>query len=139
MKTLKLLRSHLKDRTVGVIPHLAVTLERPWVNNKTFVSCFPPGLYKVLRDTTGRWQFYRVQDVEGRTAIELHPGVVPTNSEGCLLVGTHHDSKFNLQGSDNALSKMLTDCPKGFMLDVREYSAVTDGPIEDLLPTWYKE
>lgn len=138
METLKLLRSHLWDRTVGVIPNLAVTLELPWRNNEVNVSCIKPGLYKVRRDTTGRWQYYRVENVEGRTFIEFHPGTRPGHTEGCILVGSSLDSKFNLHGSDQTLAKMLELYPDGFMLDICEYDPILDGPMQDLLPTWYK-
>lgn len=120
---LTLVRSYLKDRTVGWILEepSVVTLERPWLNNKTDVSCIPEGTSIVTRDTTGVHQYYRVQDVEGRTFIEWHGGVVPTHSNGCTLVGTHHDSRYNLKGSDNALAYLLAKYPDGFELEIRQF------------------
>lgn len=126
-----LIRSYLKDRTVGWIKEepSVVTLERPWLDNAVDISCIPEGTYKVTRDTTGRFQYYRVQDVEGRTAIEFHGGVVPTHSNGCILVGSFHDTKFNLKGSDQALQLLLSKYPDGFTLTIRSYSISLDNEL----------
>ena len=62
------------------------TLERPWLNNQTSISCIPAGNYKFTRDTHGRFQWFRVLDVPDRTNIEFHTGSKPEHSEGCILV-----------------------------------------------------
>lgn len=60
------------------------TLERPWVRNKSFISCIPEGEYKVNRDHTGKHKFYRLEHVEDRTDIEIHPASVVTQLQGCI-------------------------------------------------------
>ena len=87
MITLELIRSYLRDRTVGYIKpsfdgETLRTLERPWLNNAPNKSCIPEGEYTVKRDKTGRFQYYRVCDVGGRTDIEFHGGVLPSHSAG---------------------------------------------------------
>ena len=62
------------------------SLERPWLNNQTSISCIPAGHYKFKRDTHGRFQWFRVLDVTGRTHIEMHLGTRPSHSEGCILL-----------------------------------------------------
>ena len=62
------------------------TLERPWINNATSISCIPSGIYKFKRDTHGRFQWFRLLDVPGRTNIEFHLGTKPEHSEGCILM-----------------------------------------------------
>ena len=78
------------DRTNGIaiLPDGAeyTTLERPWLNNQTSISCIPAGHYKFKRDTQGRFQWFRLLDVEGRTNIEFHLGNKPSHSEGCILL-----------------------------------------------------
>lgn len=78
------------DRTNGIwtLPDgtQLKTLERPWADNKIGVSCIPAGVYKFRRDTHGRFQWFRILDVLGRTDIELHEGVEPWHSEGCILM-----------------------------------------------------
>lgn len=86
---LQRLRSPL-DRTDGIweLPdgELIRTLERPWLDNTPNVSCIPAGIYKFRRDTHGRFQWFRILDVPGRTDIELHEGTKPSHSEGCILM-----------------------------------------------------
>ena len=115
MKTHTLLRSYLPDRTVGqlVIDGMALaTLERPWDDNKVNISCIPEGLYKVTPDATGRHQYYRVNDVPGRTAIEFHFGNKPEHSNGCILLDA--EEMKNLIGDEV------------FMLEIRRFAPLKD-------------
>jgi hypothetical protein len=78
------------DRTNGILTlpdgGEIKTLERPWKDNEVGVSCIPAGFYKFMRDTHGRFQWFRVLDVPGRTHIEFHEGTKPSHSEGCILM-----------------------------------------------------
>ena len=90
------------------------TLERPWLNNQTSISCIPAGHYKFTRDTHGRFQWFRVLDVPGRTNIEFHTGSKPEHSEGCILV------------SMECLKAMLWffgDRELTYILEVRDYES----------------
>jgi len=61
------------------------TLERPWLNNQTNISCIPGGVvYVVQRDHTGRHQWFSVLDVEGRTFIEMHEANRVEQLLGCI-------------------------------------------------------
>mgnify|MGYP003650043724 CR=1 FL=1 len=62
------------------------SLERPWLNNQTSISCIPAGHYKFKRDTHGRFQWFKVLYVDERTHIEMHLGTQPRHSEGCILL-----------------------------------------------------
>jgi hypothetical protein len=90
MNKYTLTRTYLKDRTTGVLTcpsgKTLRTLERPWLNNRVSVSCIPEGTYKVHRDRLGKFTWFRVADVAGRTNIELHVGSIPAHSEGCILL-----------------------------------------------------
>jgi hypothetical protein len=78
------------DRTNGICTLPDGTqypsLERPWLDNQTSISCIPAGHYKFKRDTHGRFQWFRVLEVPGRTHIEMHLGTRPSHSEGCILL-----------------------------------------------------
>ena len=63
------------------------TLERPWLDNKPFVSCIPLGTYLVKRDTTGKHQYYRLQNVPNRSLIEIHAANMCEQLEGCIALG----------------------------------------------------
>lgn len=131
MITLELIRSYLPDRTVGYIKlgdNVIKTLERPWLNNEPNKSCIPESEYTVKRDKVGRFQYYRVRDVDGRTDIEFHGGVLPSHSSGCILVGLVRDARQNLQMSDVALDMMLKYIgDNDFKLIVRQYDPKKDG------------
>ena len=122
----ELIRSYLPDRTVGKLDKF-VTLERPWRSNQRNISCIPEGVYNVTRDKFGRHQFYRFESVTGRSDIEVHGGVYPTHSDGCVLVGESFDSSYNLRGSDSALKELLKLVgDNSFTLTIRQYNPNTD-------------
>lgn len=61
------------------------TMELPWLDNKTFVSCIPAGDYvieMVVSPTHGN--VYAVKDVVGRTHILFHIANKPSQLEGCI-------------------------------------------------------
>lgn len=60
------------------------TLELPWRENRPNVSCIPEGIYRIERDHTGRHKWFRVKDVPGRTAIELHGASSVADLKGCV-------------------------------------------------------
>ena len=78
------------DRTNGILTlpdgQEFDTLERPWKDNQPNVSCIPADHYIFMRDTHGRFQWFRILEVLGRTNIEFHEGKEPWHSEGCILV-----------------------------------------------------
>jgi hypothetical protein len=132
MKKLELVRSYLEDRTIGMIEldeTFISTLERPWLRNKVNISCIPEGSYIVKRDKTGRFQWFAVQDVEGRTNIEFHGGLFPKHSKGCILVGIDHDKYWNLYDIDErGLNKLLDYVgEEDFMLTIRAFDVNKDG------------
>ena len=71
------------------------TIELAWNDNRVGKSCIPTGIYTFSRDRFGKHQWWRIHDVEGRTAIEIHEGYKPSHSQGCILL------------SDESLLKML--------------------------------
>lgn len=67
------------------------TLELPWRDNKANVSCIPTGEYDVdylPRSASGKFrQVYHVRNVPNRSGILFHNGNVPSQIQGCILVG----------------------------------------------------
>ena len=110
MMVLTLARSYLEHKTVGVLSGKGIefkTLERPWLSNKSNISCIPEGVYVVKRDKAGRFQYYAVQEVSGRFAIEFHAGNFVEHSQGCILVGEGLNREQDLINSNNAINKMV--------------------------------
>jgi hypothetical protein len=87
--------------TYGVLIHggtpFAVTLERPWRDNRRGESCIPAGAYRALRcrrspdygykDSPRFGDTFQVMDVPGRSEILFHRGNLEDDTHGCILVG----------------------------------------------------
>lgn len=72
------------------------TVERPWLGNKSDVSCIPPGVYTlhkrvsgvVQRTTHGQYaEGWEVTNVPNRSEIMVHVGNTIDDLEGCIAVG----------------------------------------------------
>ena len=64
------------------------TLEPPWKNNERNVSCIPPDTYKCfIYDSPKRGKVVVLEDVPGRTGIQIHIGNNRDDTEGCILPG----------------------------------------------------
>jgi hypothetical protein len=129
---LELIRSYLPDRTVGYIvtsggTNICKTLERPWADNERNVSCIPEGTYVIRRDDTGRFRWFRFDSVPFRTHIEMHAGVYPTHSDGCVLIGTAHDHELNLDGGTVGLDSLVDAVgDDSWILTVRSFNPAFD-------------
>lgn len=68
---------------------IAVTVERPWLNNAGDVSCIKAGGYRVaMRDSVKHHgQVYGVQNVPDRSNIEIHPANLASQLLGCIALG----------------------------------------------------
>jgi hypothetical protein len=65
------------------------TLENPWLDNVQTVSCIPAGEYICRRVISPRYgETFEITGVPGRTHILFHWGNYPSNTEGCVLLGT---------------------------------------------------
>ena len=93
MLILELLRVGQSNRgTFGVIRHghvpFVLTLERPWEDNATDISCIPAGRYRCRRIRSPQFgNTYEVCDVPNRTHILFHRGNFLHNTQGCILIG----------------------------------------------------
>lgn len=99
MLTLK--REYDDDKTTGVLTlpdgTELITLERPWLNNEPFVSCIPEGQYQVMRNQTGKHQWYGLLDVPDRSFIEIHTATRVDHLEGCIGLQSDADCDLLLE------------------------------------------
>jgi len=67
---------------------ICYTLERPWLDNMQNISAIPPGRYPafIRYDHADQWRI-ELQDVPGRTNVQIHVGNEVDESKGCILVG----------------------------------------------------
>lgn len=107
------------------------TVEPPWQNNEPNVSCIPEGKYTVGRNKTGRFQYYGVKDVPGRSAIEFHPANYYINPQanrqelhGCIAPGfglnTNHIA--SVSRSSDACKRLLDEMGgDDWILEIKQY------------------
>jgi hypothetical protein len=87
------------------------TLELPWLNNQQDVSCIPAGIYAVKWEPEGKHKGYAVEDVPGRSAIEIHIGNTTKDIEGCIALGFEAGTrwgKFGVWRSAAAIKRFET-------------------------------
>ena len=78
---------YVLDKNNGVL-FTCKTLELPWLNNKTHISCIPLGEYKgILHDSPKFGRTIWIQDVDGRSEILIHPANFHYQLLGCIALG----------------------------------------------------
>jgi len=75
---LELIRSYFPDGTNGEIlcqaRHLVYTIELPWLDNQTGVSCIPEGKYRLSKRYSRHFGWHLlVENVPSREDILIHP------------------------------------------------------------------
>ena len=91
--TLQRFCSHPDVGTFGVL-RLAgfecYTVERPWRDNKPWLSCVPQGVYLTAETYYVRGDVHTIEllEVPNRTRILIHKGNLPTDVQGCIAVGS---------------------------------------------------
>lgn len=103
---------------------LCHTCEDPWNENARFVSCIPPGTYRVAKRVSPKYgHHWHVQNVPGRTLILIHNGNYTTDTEGCILVGDgfmrdRESQIIGVTNSKNTMKRLRAVLPNAFMLEV---------------------
>ena len=94
---------------------VCVTLELPWRDDAHEVSCIPAGEYPAHRFLSPKrgYEVFMLDDVPGRSAIELHIGNTVHDTDGCILLGTAHglvNGQQGITGSGDAFRKFMALC-----------------------------
>lgn len=105
------------------------TLELPWQDNATNISCIPDGLYKATKWTSPTFGVcIRLYDVPNRSHILIHTGnyasLEKTDSQGCILVGNGYsdingDGILDIINSRKTMDKLLDIVPHSFDIDIQ--------------------
>lgn len=100
------------------------TLELPWRGNQANKSCIPAGNYtarKIVSPHNG--EVILIEDVEGRTHIQIHAGNFTRQILGCVLVGDgikHLDGDGipDVTNSGRTLAALMAALPETFTITV---------------------
>lgn len=91
------------------------TLERPWKNNASNISCIPKGQYLVKWTRSIKFPLgsYQVMDVPKRFGIRIHKGNFFFDVEGCILLGSsysdiNHDGIVDIINSTQTIKEFET-------------------------------
>ena len=83
-----------QDVTLGMLQIKGVdhkpiyTLENPWINNKSYVSCIPADSYVCAKFSGAKYKdVWIVQSVPDREYILLHYGNTAKDTDGCIILG----------------------------------------------------
>lgn len=96
------------------------TLELPWRNNTTFVSCIPSGIYvceRVISPIKG--ETFEIKNVYNRSDILFHKGNIDDDTMGCILLGEGFGFVYNEPAVTG--SKLAFDEFMGMMKDISEF------------------
>ncbi len=113
------------------------TMELPWKNNETDLSCIPLGIYNLELKYSESFsdELYEILDVPDRSSILIHVGnwagdknrKYATDSEGCILLGA---KKSNLAKSDNDPYQMIVTESKNTHSEFLEFTDKRDIVLE---------
>ena len=95
---------------------IGYALEPPWNDNKENASCIPTGLYTAFirkKETSTRWGYdtLQLQSVMARTAVQIHRGNEPGQTDGCILPGITKGAD-RVWSSQLALDKIMVEAVK---------------------------
>ncbi|WP_228466698.1 DUF5675 family protein [Adhaeribacter swui] len=121
---------HQPKQTLGVMTvklgsqviYNCKTLELPWLQNKSKVSCIPTGTYQVRKRNSPKYgDHFHVLDVPGRDYILIHHGNYYTDILGCILPGQNFsdingDGLRDVTNSKNTMKMLLSLLPDSFTL-----------------------
>ena len=112
-------RIYQPDCTLGVLTTNTglrlFTLELPWRENKSDISCIPSGEYGAfVRVSPKNGEVIELRGTGTRTNIQIHAGNFVSQIEGCVLVGLsiadiNADGTPDVTSSRKALAKLLKE------------------------------
>ena len=127
MRTLHIDTWCTESSTIGTLDFgtfRCLTLELPWRDNQTNISCIPEGNYKASKyNSYKHGAVIRLHDVPDRTYIEIHAGNYTRDVQGCILVGNSikyldGDDILDLTNSLSTLRKLLARLPDEFIVSI---------------------
>lgn len=117
-----------KDCTLGKMyfgDNFVETLELPWKNNTTQISCIPDGEYEVEKTYSPSFkkQLWLIKNVPNRSGIRIHSANFVSELLGCIAPGlSRHDLNkdgiIDMKDSRKAMSLLEEELPDKFKLKI---------------------
>jgi len=106
------------------------TLELPWRDNESNISCIPTGKYDAVKRVSDKYKHsYHVKSpgddqVAGRAWILIHPGNYFTDIRGCILIGREHtdinsDKYKDVTSSTSTVKRLLKLAGRNLQLQIK--------------------
>lgn len=101
------------------------TLERPWKENKSNISCIPKGIYNVVWSFSPKFMkwTYLLEGTGRRTGIRIHSGNYWFDIQGCILLGDSYKD-INKDGRVDILNSRLSVTRFEELLSKRSFTLV---------------
>lgn len=73
----------------GQMEQFCKSLERPWLDNKSSISCIPAGMYRVTWNYSPAFKrdMYLLLETQPRSGIRIHPANLASELQGCIALG----------------------------------------------------
>jgi len=100
------------------------TMELPWRDNQTSISCIPVGTYKAIPRYSNKFgNHFIVQSVPGRSYILFHKMNYFFQGRGCIGLGMYHkdinkDGNLDTARSGDAIVLLRSKFPEGFEFEI---------------------
>jgi len=120
-------RFPLEDCTLGRVGFgnfKCYSLELPWLNNETNISCFTAGIYKCVKIISPHnGHCFEVLNVYGRTHIQGHVANFTSDILGCIAFGDgvkdiNNDGISDVTNSKNTFRALMAILPDTFELEI---------------------
>lgn len=104
----------------GTVKYSCVTIELPWNDNLSNVSCIPIGTYqweKVERSASFNYPHIHILNVPNRSGIKIHVANYVRQLRGCIAPGLYHvdidnDGTIDVTNSRISLTEILNVLPQ---------------------------
>jgi Family of unknown function (DUF5675) len=121
-----------QNQTLGVIHvyngreevYSCKSMELPWLDNQTDISCIPTGKYDVVKHVSPKFgECFWIKDVHGREQILIHKGNYNRDTKGCILPGRSfadidNDGSADVTNSGNTLRDLMRLLPDNFKITI---------------------
>jgi len=101
------------------------SLELPWLDNESYVSCIPEGIYTgVLHNSPKFGLCIWIKDVPSRSEILIHVGNFNRDTLGCVIIGQNlmhidDDRSMDVANSGDAIEELINSLEEAEIKEIQ--------------------